>query len=239
MFNAGRRGGRFGGRRGGYRRLMEIPESYNGILRNVSGIEEFVGELTGAETAEIEKYLTEIVENREFGEYLQENRGTRYGGFYGIGSALGEMIYALCRKLRPDTIIETGVSSGISSSYILCALEENKKGKLYSIDLPWGEDTGWIIPDYLRYRWQLDLGRSSEMLPPLIEKLATIDIFFHDSEHSYQNMLWEYETAWKYLKINGILLSHNISHSQAFPDFCEKYGVKGLLLGDMGGIVRI
>ncbi|MFC2069673.1 class I SAM-dependent methyltransferase [Chloroflexota bacterium] len=239
MFNTGRRGGRFGGHRGGYRRLTEIPESYDGILSVATGVEEFVGSLTGADTGEVEKYITEIISNRKFSEYLGENRGNRYGGFYGIGAVLGEMVYALCRKLEPESVVETGVSSGISSSYILCALEENKKGNLYSIDLPWGEDSGWIIPDYLRHRWHLELGSSSEKLPPLLGKLGTIDIFFHDSEHSYQNMLREYETVWAYLKKSGILLSHNISHSRAFPDFCESSGVKGLLLGDMGGIVKI
>jgi hypothetical protein len=95
-----------------------------------------------------------------------------------------------------------------------------------------------MIPDYLRHRWHLELGRSSEKLPPLLEKLGKLDIFMHDSEHSYQNMLREYETAWKYMKEKGVLLSHNISHSGAFPDFCRKAGVKGYIFGDMGGTVK-
>ncbi len=235
MFNTGRRGGR----RGGFHRFTEMTEFHNGLLIEASSVEEFAGSLSGTDTVEIEKYIAEIVSNREFRTHLEDNWHNRYGGFYGIGQALGEMLYALCRKLKPDIFVETGVASGISSSYILCALEENKKGGLYSIDLPWDEESGWIIPDYLRHRWHLEQGRSSEKLPPLLERLKQIDIFLHDSEHSYQNMLWEYKTAWGNLRKSGVLLSHNISHSRAFPDFCESSGVKGLILGDMGGAIKI
>jgi len=61
-------------------------------------------------------------------------------------------------------MVETGVFSGVSSSYILCAMEANKRGQLYSIDLPqWHEGkSGWVIPDYLRHRWHLIQGKSSE-----------------------------------------------------------------------------
>ena len=82
------------------------------------------------------------------------------------------------------------------------------------------------------------MGRSSEKLAPLLEKVAEIGIFFHDSEHSYKNMLWEFQTAWAYLKSGGILLSHNIDYNDAFSDFCHNHGVKGYSLADMGGIVK-
>jgi len=38
--------------------------------------------------------------------------------------------------LKPKIIIETSVASGISSAYILKALEDNDCGKLISIDKP-------------------------------------------------------------------------------------------------------
>ena len=239
MIDRGRRDGRFGGGRGGFGRFTRVSEAVNGNLSPVPGVVEFIRALTGVDNATIEKFINEITSNRKFEDLMEKNRDGRYRGFYGIGPVLGELIYALCRIVEPDTFVETGVSSGISSSYILCALEENGKGALYSIDLPWwDEDSGWIIPGYLKHRWHLELGSSSEKLPPLLEKLGKIDVFMHDSEHTYRNMLWEYETAWKYMSEKGILLSHNISHSRAFPDFCHKMGVKGYIFGDMGGTVK-
>jgi len=232
-----RRGGRFGRRGYGFRRFAGSPESYNEVLEFVSDPEDFIKALTGAGRAEIDRFTAEIISNRGFQEHLAENRRS-YRGFYGIGPTLGVTVYTICRKLRPGAVVETGVSSGISSAYILCALEDNKHGELYSIDLPWGEQSGWMIPDYLRQRWHLELGRSTEKLAPLLEKLGAIDVFLHDSEHSYQNMVFEFQTAWKHLRVGGILLSHNVNYNRAFPDFCQSVEAKGYLFDDMGGVVK-
>ena len=61
--------------------------------------------------------------------------------------------------------------------------------------IPPGKEAGWMIPDELRPRWQLVLGRSQEELPPLLDRLGAIDLFVHDSEHSYECMHFEFQTA--------------------------------------------
>jgi predicted O-methyltransferase YrrM len=95
-----------------------------------------------------------------------------------------------------------------------------------------------MIPEYLRDRWRLVQGMFSETMAPLLNELKEIDIFLHDSDHSYENMMEEFETAWSHLKRGGLLLSHNIDYSDAFPDFCRKHKVDGFTLGDMGGMVK-
>lgn len=222
--------------------------------------QDFIESLTSTSVTEIEEYASEITSNREFHNRLEENLRNRGSWSPSIGTRLGTVLYVLCRKLKPYTVVETGVAGGMSSSYILCALEENKYGRLYSIDLPWegplaysrryfaserpGRSllretvSGWLIPDYLRQRWQLILGRSAEELPVLLKKLVTIDMFLHDSEHSYRNMLFEYRTAWAHLNRGGVLLSHNIDISDAFSDFCETVRAKAFMLANMGGVVK-
>ena len=207
--------------------------------------ESFIVNLTGADAAEIQECVAEIRLNQEFHNRIEEKRSTfgrrwRWSWDYGVGTTLGVVLYAVCRRQNPDIVVETGVASGVSSSYILCALEKNGHGELYSIDMPWWQQdqSGWMIPDYLRHRWHLIRGKSSEKLTPLLKKVAEIDIFLHDSEHSYKNMLWEFQTAWTYLKVGGLLLSHNIDSNNAFSDFCRDRGVKGYSLSNMGGVVK-
>lgn len=42
--------------------------------------------------------------------------------------------YTIVRKLKPDTVVETGVYNGVSTTAILLALAENEHGHLYSVD---------------------------------------------------------------------------------------------------------
>ncbi|NQU99969.1 MAG: class I SAM-dependent methyltransferase [Parcubacteria group bacterium] len=135
------------------------------------------------------------------------------------------VLFALCRLLKPKTIVETGVQSGISSTYILESLERNEMGNLYSIDYPNKEfknTTGWLIPNRLRHRWILKIGKSSDELSPLLKHLVEIDFFLHDSDHSYTNMMFEFRTSWPYIKKGGLLLSDDTHLNKAFYDFsCE------------------
>src|SRR5690606_25599161 len=121
------------------------------------------------------------------------------------------------RALRPRVVVETGVFDGFSTAFILKALRDNRRGELYSIDLPAraavpastdrmvldtlpsGHDPGWIIPDELRRRWSLRCGTSAALLCDWLAELGQIDMFFHDSQHTRDNMMWEFDTAWRAL----------------------------------------
>lgn len=141
--------------------------------------------------------------------------------------------------------METGVANGISSSFILKALEENAGGRLYSLDLhyregvsvPSGKRLGWVIPEELMHRWSLILGESTKVLPKLLRELGSIDIFFHDSRHTYRTMMREYSIAWPYIRKGGLLLSDDVTCNDAFLDFSgfvKQYPV--ILLGRVGAI---
>ena len=139
-------------------------------------------------------------------------------------STAGHFLYLIIRSLKPDTIVETGVASGESSTFMLQAMDDNKKGKLFSIDLPPSVDqskrkiifpkdksSGWIIPGNLKDRWELHEGDSGDLLLPLLQKLGTIDGFFHDSLHTYDHMMFEYKTSWDFMRNGGILFSDDVA----------------------------
>jgi len=139
-------------------------------------------------------------------------------------------LYLITRLIKPDCVIETGVASGASSAYILRALHDNKNGQLYSIDLPpdnlpKGKTSGWLVPQSLRSRWRLYIGDTKELLEPLLHKLGGIDRFFHDSLHTYEHMMWEFRTAWKYLQPGELFLSHDVGANDAFFDFMNEKGI--------------
>lgn len=160
----------------------------------------------------------------------------------------GLLLYAVTRELRPDCVVETGVCNGFSSLAILLALDENERGRLISIDLPFradeslesfrentfqgyggasippDEEPGWVVPDDLRDRWRLHLGKSQKKLPEVVNDEPAIDIFVHDSEHSEPCMMFEYELAWERLTDGGLLLSDDVDWNSAFEEFVTVRG---------------
>ena len=154
---------------------------------------------------------------------------------YSINSDSRKFLYYLCRILKPKNVIETGVAYGISSSYILQALEDNEFGNLYSIDSifrPWQtkEMIGSIIPKELRVRWQLVIGKSTEKLENILMKISDLDIFIHDSSHTYENMMFEFNMIIKNIKKNGMIISDDVINNDAFYDFTISNNVKKYII---------
>jgi cephalosporin hydroxylase len=154
--------------------------------------------------------------------------------------------YAMVRAVKPKGVIETGVLHGLSTVFPLAALARNAGeagcGRMISIDapstfergpsnqdgfhdtLPPSLGPGWVIPDDLRPRWQLEIGTSREHLTGALAKLERIGLFIHDSEHTAETMLFEFETAWPALADGGILLADNIDVNTSFFDFARGKG---------------
>ena len=245
------------------------------ILNNNFNLIESIKKLTNESDVNINNYYNSISKNSKLKNHLDDkfkkldeyiNKQDINSNFFKDNPAgrlgresqphAGYFLYVLVRALKPDIFVETGVSGGESSTFILQAMEDNKKGKLYSVDFPQaivekglttispkGTSSGWLIPDYLKHRWDLTLGKSEDVLPPLLKKLEKIDIFFHDSLHTYDHMLFEYNTCWDYLKDNGILISDDIAvmngkgHSP-FIDFANIKEGKIIIYNVIGGIKK-
>ena len=154
---------------------------------------------------------------------------------YTLDNLSGFFLYVLCKIMKPNNVVETGVAYGLSSMYILQAIHENKKGILYSIDSvfrPWESEKmiGSAIPSHLRSNWRFVFGSSSQKLKKLLNSIGPIDIFFHDSLHTFKNMMFEFEAAWPYVNKNVFLISDDISSNNAFYEFYSKFNLEPITL---------
>jgi predicted O-methyltransferase YrrM len=188
--------------------------------------------------AELLRYRRELTGDREFQEHLQRcRRDVHY-----IMPEAAEL-YAIVRAAKPLVVVETGVASGLSSVHILRALDRNGFGTLHSLDLPNvqegsvlpdGRMSGWIVPESLHDRWKLQLGDTWVLLPELLQSLDRLDLFLHDSDHSYEAMLFEFEQAYPKLEPGGLLLSDDTHLHAAWDDFCAKHSLRPGRVGHLG-----
>jgi predicted O-methyltransferase YrrM len=208
-------------------------------------LEEGIEILTGIEKEVIIKLLKEL-DGTDFLRHIKlclrqvEHRGGS------LDVDCGLLLYVLTRALKPKIIVETGVANGSSSSFFLKGLEENGMGELYSIDLhyregistPPGKDLGWMIPEYLRHRWNLILGESTAVLPKLLNELEGIDIFFHDSRHTYKTMMKESKIVYPYLRRRGLLILDDVTLNDAFLDFANSVKQRPVIFFNRIGAIR-
>ena len=164
---------------------------------------------------------------------------------YGMMSPLNlEILYLIIKVIKPNIVVETGIGSGSSSLFILAALD---RGKLYSIDLPphVSEEhfcpknlkIGWLVPTNFKKKWSITFGDSKVILPELLAKLGSIDVFFHDSLHTYEHMMFEFKTAWKYLRQPKIIISDDINANNAFYNFAKSTASRYIIIGQRMGIL--
>lgn len=158
------------------------------------------------------------------------------------------LLYLLVRALRPRLVVETGTFAGVTTTFLLRALDDADAGRLLSFDLPArrpipmavahalpeGRDPGWIVPDELRNRLELVLGDTRQTLVPALRERDRVAVFVHDSLHTLRHMLFEFRAAWRVLEPRGFLVSDDVFWNAAFWWFTRTRGVPFVHVGDVG-----
>jgi predicted O-methyltransferase YrrM len=192
-----------------------------------------------------------VLQRREAMEHYiaeLENRfkATYFAGWVNLDDAL--FLYWLVRKLKPKTIVQCGVCNGLSSAFMTLALAKNgSEGKLHAIDIPpvfnakdpaWtiggktygvvipeGKTSGWMVPDAYRTQFEVQSGDAKNLLPSLVDSLPSIDMFYHDSDHTYNHMMFEFREAKRKLVPGGLVVADDISWNSSLWDFADEFRV--------------
>ncbi len=155
---------------------------------------------------------------------LEEIRGEDpFSSRWAVDSLLARCCYLVCRLLEPEVVVETGVAYGVSSAFVLRALEENGRGVLHSVDLPpprrsYGRFWGIAVDETLRGRWNLHRGSSARVLPKILEEVGSLGLFVHDSLHTHRNMRREFGAVWPRLREGGVILADDVERNRAFGE---------------------
>jgi Methyltransferase domain len=200
--------------------------------------------LLGVQPKQLGPWLAEIPSLQPLERDLRRAHEGGGRAFYAQFRAPFEL-YVMARANQPDHVVETGVSSGVSSAHFLAALHRNRHGTLHSVDrpevqsgptllkgessvsVPPGRSSGWAIPESYRSGWDLRLGLSQDRLPPLVREISSVGIFLHDSHHTPTHLKFELETIRPKLRAGSIVLADNTEWTgEAFPRFAHSLGAK-------------
>lgn len=142
--------------------------------------------------------------------------------------------YCIVRTFQPSVVVETGTHDGLGSALLVTALERNRSegspGALHSFDIDGG--AGWLAAGADPDLYQLHAGDIRQTLPDFLAN-TTVDVFIHDSLHTYEHELFEQELALKHGGTDLVLISDNArtdtegeatEATYALRDVCESHG---------------
>jgi len=129
------------------------------------------------------------------------------------------VLTALLSVTEIDTFIETGTQHGVSASCVSHLKKSKQKDfSIHSFDVgPTNLIRRESDVEYINLKWptRWNFKRATR-------KINTRNaMFFHDSDHTFENMFFEFNWAWNVLKVN-VLVADDIDMNPAFSEFCQK-----------------
>lgn len=162
-------------------------------------------------------------------DYVQKEIGGK--NYWQVSPIELSWLYTGVRMMRAPLMAETGVGPGSTSTAILDATSDFR-GRLFSFDLgeKYGSEeerkpVGFLVPEKFKERWNLVIGNTKDTLEGKMSYFGPFDVFFHDSEHTFEHVTWELETALRNLRKKFLIVVDNYDWTEAPDKFAEKHGL--------------
>ncbi len=181
----------------------------------------FVSAVAGAQIAQVRAWMQELENDNQLVDHLttrlssnprrricatEPHWARRFGW------------YALVRAAQPDHVVETGTHLGLGSCAIAAALLRNGHGRLTTIDVD--PEAGYLIGE----PWASVIDRRTGSSIDVLAELNDVDMFLHDSLHTYDYEARELLAVEPNLHADAIILSDNAHESSALSDWAERSG---------------
>jgi hypothetical protein len=152
---------------------------------------------------------------------------------FAVEEETSRLLYMIVRLHQPRTILETGVANGHTTFFLLRAISANGMGHLHSVDI--STDVGALIQGDDVGAWTLhvlDAGRPRKHFDRIASQVGPVDLFLHDSDHSYPWQRWELETTFRCRSKHWLWACDDADASFAFLDFCSAHEIQPVMLMD-------
>ena len=181
----------------------------------------FVSAVAGAKIGQVRAWMQELEDDTYLAEQLTKRMSSNpRRGICATEPHWARRIgwYALVRALQPDHVVETGTQLGLGSCAIAAALLRNGHGRLTTIDID--PEAGYLIGG----QWASVIDRRIDDSTEVLAGLRDVDMFIHDSLHTYDYETRELTAVEPNLRADATILSDNAHESSALSDWAERSG---------------
>lgn len=223
--------------------------------------EDILNELLNADRDEVERLINGVREG-QIHQRIQKCENRMESKPYSLGGMKlgGETTYLLTRLMNPNTVLEVGVANGVSTAYMLGALEEldstadiraidkpqfeseirSKRGKrgLSGVGgiIPDEQEAGWVAPKDQRSKhgYQYYVGDFTQILPEVVNSMPPIDLAIYDASKDSEEMKMAYDSLIESLSPNGVLVSDDIEVNDVFTQMRKRHNGTAYEFGGVG-----
>lgn len=142
---------------------------------------------------------------------------------WNAGINLVTFLFDYITKIKPQVIVETGVANGVTTRVIQAAIESSDV-EFHSIDTNINcatinvESKNWTFH-------HLKGNNLKKAIQSTLKSVPQVDLWIHDSDHSYLWQTFEYELALKKLNSGGVLISDDVDFSQAWGELTKSENI--------------
>lgn len=190
----------------------------------------FISAVVDVEVSQVREWMAELESDHELREHIE--RGLRTNPDWRIGpsrASWGRRVgwYVLVRALSPDHVVETGTALGLGSCIIAAALIRNGSGHLTTIDSD--PRAGHLI----KGRWASVVEQHVGKSVDLVGGSGSVDLFIHDSLHTYDYELKELQAVTPMLSPFGMAISDNAHETPALSEWATSTGRRYLFFKEI------
>jgi len=181
----------------------------------------FIASVTDRPVDDVRGFMLELEHDGELRELVRDT--TEMSARRGLADPVARWHkrlgwYAIIRAVQPRHVVETGTDKGLGSLVLASALIRNGSGRLTTIDI--NSSAGYLIRG--RYADVVDV-RVGDSLP-ILAAVNEVDVFLHDSLHTFDHETREYRAVAPRLADGGLVLSDNAHATPALPQWAEQTG---------------
>lgn len=132
----------------------------------------------------------------------------------------GRELFRMVSERKPNLIVEIGTANGYSTTWMVVAANQNRRGRIFTVDAVERKPYVWQTLDIPSLKITRVLGESQNVLDQIP---AGIDFLFHDSSHRIEHVTADIEALEPKFAEHCRIVVHDTNYCRGMGDALREY----------------